>query len=463
MQFLWKYVDDLVGKGLSLSVMFELIMYATATFIPLALPLAVLLASLMTFGSLGENYELIALKASGISLAKVMVPIVFLMLGISIMAFFYSNISLPFFNWKMRSLLYDIQQQRPELQIKEGIYYNGIENYSIRIGKTDPTTNLLHDIKIYDHSSNSGNVSVTVADSGYIKVTDDKRSLVIILYSGESYVDMPEQQKAYYKNRSYPFRRDQFKEQIINVSLAGFDFQRTEEGMFRNNFQMMNLKQLVYAVDSMKTDIKNDSRVLYRNIYNTYSYNYRNINSSSIDTNKIKQAKPNMNIWVLFYQLNDQEKLNVIHNALNETRNSKSYVTSEADIKGSKSKKMRKHEIEWHKKFTLSLACLIFFFIGAPLGAIIRKGGLGLPLVISVLFFILYYVISLTGEKMVRESLWESFYGVWLSSLVLLPLGAFLTYKATHDSALLNMDSYYKLLQKIKNLTFWQRFKKSKI
>jgi lipopolysaccharide export system permease protein len=456
MQFLWKYVDDLVGKGLSFGVLSELLLYASATFIPLALPLAILLASLMTFGNLGENYELTALKSSGISLWKIMYPLIVLIITISIVAFFYSNISLPYFNWKFRSLLYDIQQQRPELQIKEGVYYNGIEGYSIKIGKKEAGTNLLFNLKIYDHTENNGNVCVTTADSGYIKMTSDKRFLMITLINGESYIDMPEDQKHRFNKKSYPFRRDKFEQQIVNIPLEGFDFERTEEGLFRNNYQMMNLKQLTYATDSMWKDIYADSRSLKNSILNGNLY--PNIITNYKDTSKKQSiSKYNRNIRVLFYSLNEQDKLMALNSALVEARNAKSSISTETQVRLSKMIRLKKHEIEWHKKFTLSLACIIFFFIGAPLGAIIRKGGLGLPLVISVIFFILYYIISLTGEKMARESFWTAWRGVWFSSMLLLPIGIFLTYKATNDSSILNLDSYYKIIDKIKKWKVWSQ------
>lgn len=463
MQFLWKYVDDLVGKGLTFNILAELILYASATFVPLALPLAILLSALMTFGGLGENYELTALKAAGISLTRILYPLVVCIIIISASAFFYSNYSLPFFNWKMRALLYDIQTQRPELQIKEGVYYNGIENYSIKITKKDTKTNLLYGLKIYDHSSNQGNVSVTIADSGYIMMTKDKRTLVITLFNGESYIDMPETHRKFYSPKTYPFRRDKFNKQIINIPLEGLDFQRSEEGLFRTNYQMMNLKQLKIATDSMKRDLIRDAEMLkdgmksssyYKNAYRNYSY----VDSIA----KKHKIQRNTNMKVLYYQMTDNEKISALNSALNEARSAKSSVASEKQIRRAKTVKLRKHEIEWHKKFTLSLACLIFFFIGAPFGAIIRKGGLGLPLVISVLFFVLYYVVTLTGEKMVRESIWPGFMGVWFSSLILFPIGAFLTYKATNDSSFLNMDSYIKFFNKLKENRLFKYFSQGK-
>lgn len=457
MQFLWKYVDDLVGKGLSIGVLLELLLYASATFVPLALPLAILLASLMTFGNLGENYELTALKSSGISLWRIMYPLILLMGTISVLAFFYSNISLPYFNLKFRSLLFDIQQQRPELQIKEGIYYNGVEGYTIKIGKKDFRNNLLYNLKIYDHTQNEGNTSVTVADSGTIKVTADNRNLIITLYSGESYVEMPEDRRRGYNQRSYPFRRDKFSKQVINIPLAGFDFQRTNAELFRNNYQMMNLQQLNVSVDSMHREIKADVLQLKTNliINNLYANTIFHQADTSKKNNPLTPIKNFGNVRFLYYYLlKKTEKLSALNTALSEARSIRSTLSTEKELRRNKMIRLKKHEIEWHKKFTLSLACLIFFFIGAPLGAIIRKGGFGLPLVISVVFFVLYYIVNLTGEKMARESLWPTWQGVWLASMILLPIGIFLTIKATNDSAVFNLDVYYRIFQKLKNSFF---------
>jgi len=466
MQFLWRYIDDLVGKGLTFSVLAELLIYASATFVPLSLPLAILLAALMTFGGMGENYELIALKSAGISLTKIMRPLMFLMVAISISAFFYSNISLPFFNWKMRSLLYDIQQQRPEVYIKEGAFFNGIENYSIKIGKKDAKSSLLRDIRIYNHTSNLGNIDITMADSGYMKLTSDKHTMIIILFNGESYVDMPENDNRRYNNRSYPFRREKFAKQVINIPLEGFNFQRSEEGLFRSNYQMMNLKQLKYTTDSLVSDLHHDqmslkNSLIYSNYY-TVTITKQPIYVRG-DTTKSKFKMSKFNLSKIYAQLSDYEKVSAIGYALNESRNAKNTVNSESQVHKSKEQRLRKHEIEWHKKFTLSLACIVFFFIGAPLGAIIRKGGLGLPLVISVLFFILYYIITLSGEKFVRESYWPPIIGVWISSFILLPLGIFLTYKANVDAAIMNAESYVKLFNKFFNLKIWKKlyFKKN--
>jgi len=454
MQFLWKYIDDLVGKGLTFVIVGKLLLYATATFVPLSLPLAVLLASLMTFGSMGENYELTAIKSAGISLTRTLRPLVILMIAVSISAFYYSNFSMPFFNMKMRALLFDIQQQRPELSIKEGIFYNGIDNYSIRIGKKDSKTNLLYNLQLYDHTANQGNVNVTLADSGFMVMTADKHTLVITLFKGESYVDMADNYNYDFNKRTFPFHRDKFSKQIINIPLEGFNFQRTDEGLFRSNYQMMNLKQLKFTIDSMYSELYRD-RILLKNTLLSTSLNHNPTFNNFKPVEKNVKAKVDMN--VIFYMLNNNEQESILSSAVSNARQVKANISNETQINDSKTKRLRRHEIEWHKKFTLSLACIVFFFIGAPLGAIIRKGGLGLPIVIAVLFFILYYIITLSGEKIVRESYVPPLVGVWISSFILLPLGAFLTIKATNDSSFLNLESYYKVFNKIKGWGVWEK------
>jgi lipopolysaccharide export system permease protein len=438
--------------------------YAAASFVPMALPLAVLLAALMTFGGLGENYELTALKSAGISLKRIMYPLFILIAFISIAAFFYSNISLPYFNWKMRSLIYDIQQQRPELQLKEGTFFNGIENYSIRIGKKDPKTNLIHNIKIYDHTSNRGNVSVTTADSGYIRMTADKRALILILFHGESYVEIKPERSHRGQPKTYPLRRDKFEKQEINIELEGFDFTRSDEELFKNNYQMMNLGQLGDATDSIYRELKKDKEDLAENLqYAAFLSNPFRGNPN--DTTPVKDTMPinKVDLKKLLSKQSDQDKIMTLNFALSQARNAKSLISTEAQIRKSKTKKLRKHEIEWHKKFTLSLACIVFFLIGAPLGAIIRKGGLGMPLVISVLFFVLYYVITLMGEKFVKESMVSAVQGVWISSAILLPLGLFLTYKANADAALFNIEIYMLYINKFYNLKIFNIFKKKEL
>jgi lipopolysaccharide export system permease protein len=451
MQFMWRYVDDLVGKGLTFSTIMQLMMWASCSLIPMALPLAILLAALMTFGNLGENYELLAMKSAGISLVRIMRPLIVLVAGLCIFAFFFANNVLPYANLKMRSLLYDIQQSRPELQIREGIFYNGIDNYSIKIGSKDQKTSKLRDVYIYDHSNNQGNTSVTWADSGYVHVTDDKRYLVMTLYNGYSYSDMPNQRRNSY-TETYPFRRDRFDKEEVNIELSGFGLQRTDENLFKSNMQMLNLKQLMSAADSIKVKINNEHKEFHRQVVYAQPFRtYRHYGPTVPDTAKkdsIKKKVFTVNVDSLFKTMSQSDKMQVYSRALDEARSTSGTLETQKLFQYSRNKRLNKHYIEWHRKFTLSLACIIFFFIGAPFGAIVRKGGLGMPVVISVIFFILYYMISLSGEKFVKESVLPGWQGMWISTVILLPLGVYLTYKATHDSPLMNIEIYMNTIQK---------------
>jgi lipopolysaccharide export system permease protein len=453
MQFLWKYIDDLVGKGLEVHIITELLVYTAASLVPMAIPLAVLLASLMNMGSLGENYELTAIKAAGISLQKTMRPLIILSFLIAVMAFLFSNYVLPVTNLKMRSLLYDIQQQRPELQIKEGVFYNGIDNYSIYIGKKDYETNLLKNIKIYDHTQNRGNTSVTLADSGYMKITSDKKYLVVTLFSGYMYSDVIRERRS--PENTYPFRRDKFLKQTMHIELSGFGLQRTDEQLFKQNYQMLNLTQLTYFSDSLKKEVSHRSDNLYLTLSNTglFRNDPRRFpkNPTFIDST-LKNKKLSTDFDSLFAAQSTMDRMSIISSALSNARDNKSYVMSSFSNNDDNIRMARKYQIEWQRKFTLAIACFIFFFIGAPLGAIIRKGGLGMPVVVSVGFFVLYYMISISGEKFAREGIMTPFWGMWLSALILLPLGVFLTYKATTDSAIMNMDTYANFFKKIKRL-----------
>jgi lipopolysaccharide export system permease protein len=362
----------------------------------------------------------------------------------------------------MRSLLYDIQQQRPELQIRESVFYNGIENYSIYIGKKDYKTNLLKNIKIYDHTERRGNTSVTLADSGYMKITSDKKYLLLTLFSGFIYSDVANQQRSQqYQPPTYPFRRDKFEKEVINIELSGFGLNRSDEQLFSQSYQMLNLRQLDYFADSLHKDVDYRSGSLTNTLKtSTLFQNHPSILKHSLvaDTSRAKPKTLSTNFDSLFAALPSTEKQNVINNALSMARDSKSYIMSSFTNNDQTLRYARKYDIEWQRKFTLSIACFIFFFIGAPLGAIIRKGGLGMPVVVSIGFFVIYYMISISGEKFAREGVLTHFFGMWLSALILWPLGFFLTYKATTDSAILNMDTYSNFFKRIQSLfSKWKR------
>jgi lipopolysaccharide export system permease protein len=451
MQFLFKYLNDLIGKGLEIKIIAEFMLYLSTSMVPLALPLALLMAALMTFGNLGEFNELTALKSSGISLQRIMMPLIVLTMLISIGAFFFSNNVLPVANLKMRSLLYDIQRQKPEFQILEGIFYNGIEGYSIRIGDINHKSGMLYNIRIYDHTDRHGNTYVTYADSGKMRLTADEQFLVITLYNGRSYEELqPEKQNR--RDYTYPQRRDKFQEQIMTIEMKGFELNRTDESLFRGNYNMMSLEQLRYFEDSIISDIEDITKGLNTTLNKSTYIEYRRARPRR--TNPADETLAlqylSLNTDSFFNALPDNQKRQVTSQAITQARSALNYVTTSYVNADSKIRRLRRYQIEIQRKFTLSFACFIFFFIGAPLGAIIRKGGLGMPTVISVLFFLVYYIISLSGEKFVRESMVTPFQGMWISAVVLFPIGIFLTYKAATDAAIMNMETYTNFIRKIK-------------
>ncbi len=453
MQFLWKYIDDLVGKGLDTLVLAEFLLYSSASMVPMALPLAVLLSSLMTFGNLAENLELLAFKTSGISLFRIMASLIFVVVILTFAAYFFANNVMPVSNLKLRSLLHDIQRQRPELQIQPGIFDNTMEGYSIRIGDQDTKTGLLKNIWIYDHTDKEGNVSVTVADSGYMRMSVNKKHLVLTLYNGNSYLELQKKKKRN-EPKSYPHRRDYFAKQEMLIELSGFGLNRTNENLWKNSFSMMNLKQLDHFSDSLENDV-NELRKSVEETVNLSTIRkkkgslYKSMTMlDSADQADLVPAYVEIDFDSAYNALTKPEKRRAISQAINFARNNKSFISTNANTVEYKTKRLRRYQIEKHRKFTLSMSCLVFFFIGAPLGAIIRKGGLGVPVIVSVLFFLVWYMISITGEKFAREDMMSPFAGMWISSFILIPVGVFLSYKAAMDSVIMNVDSYFDFLKK---------------
>jgi len=400
-----------------------------------------------------------------------MMPVIALSIFIAAGAFLFANNMLPVTNLKMKSLLYDLRQQRPEVQITEGIFYNGIDNYSIRVGKKDPVTNRLFNIMIYDHSARRGNTNVTVADSGQMQMTADRRNLIVTLWNGNIYSELEDSRRRVVDN-SYPSRTDKFREQRIVITMTGFELMRSDESLFKNSYQMLNVNQLGNITDSLSNELetktKNFNEVLLTNNYfalkssgkSSLSVVQSAISEQFINPREIGArqgylisgnasadtidypVKAFENIKDLLFAYTESDRYMIVEQARSNASFSMNYVLSTSETIKNERKYLRRHEIEWHRKFTLSFACLIFLFVGAPLGAIIRKGGLGMPTVISTVFFIIYYILSLTGEKFVRESYMTGFTGMWLSSFILVVAGVFLTYEATNDSAILNLDNY---------------------
>jgi lipopolysaccharide export system permease protein len=403
----------------------------------MALPLAILLSSIMTFGNLGEHYELVAMKSAGISLKRIMLPLIILSVMISIGAFFFSNIVLPVANLKFKALLYDVRKQKLALNIQEGVFYTSIENFVIRVGKKEKDGNTIRDVMIYDHSDHMGNVKVTVAERGVMELTPDQSSLIFYLYNGHSYTE--DFANAKYRQRRQ-FQQVKFTEDRKKFNLEGFAMNRTDEVFFKNNYQMMNLRQLQYAEDSLNKDMLTRQNEMYRSINARYSI------LTYADTTKKTDALKTSGKEFLGW-MKKKDKAHLCEIAIESSRSAREFINNARSDWKERLNLIYKHKIVWHQKFTLSVACLLFFFIGAPLGAIIRKGGLGLPVVISAFMFIIFHIISITGEKYTKAGILPAWQGMWIAPLVLLPIGLFLTKKATTDSPLLDMETWDKLFR----------------
>lgn len=452
MQFLWRYIDELVGKGLTIDLIGELFFYAALSMVPMALPLAILLASLMTFGNLGEHFELTAMKASGVSLLKVMSPLIVLMGIIAVGAFFFQNNVLPIAQTKMYTLLFSVRQKSPELEIPEGVFYDQIPGYNFFVDHKDRLSGTLYEIMIYDMSKGFDNAGIILADSGKLVMTEDKSHLFLKLWEGESFDNLKE---AGSSMKNVPYRRESFHDKSI---LLEFDanFNRLDEEGMRNQYVGKNITELQATIDSVGRMVDSMGVSYSRTIMEAPRMGVSSVNYRPDESGRLVEApvpdvalsKP-LNVDSLLTGPNSAAKVNYVSQALNKAKNMKQEYEFRSLVMKEELKTIRRHDIELQKKFTLSFACIIFFFIGAPLGAIIRKGGIGMPLVISVILFIFYYIIDNTGYKMARDGrilVWE---GIWLSSAILLPLGIFFTYKAVNDSAVFNKDAYLNFFRRL--------------
>jgi lipopolysaccharide export system permease protein len=442
MLFLFKYIDDLIGKGFEWYVILQLLMYAAATNVAMSLPLAILLSSIMTFGNLGENYELVAIKSAGVSLQKAMAPLFLLITFLGIAAFLFSDYMLPVANLKMGALLYDVREQKAAFLIKEGVFNNSIPGYSIRVEKKENDGQLLKDIVIYDQSNGMGNTNVLMAKEGEMYKTDDGNYLILKLRNGVRYEE--KQGKKTYNPRQ-EFTRLRFKETEQKFDLSSFKFKREDENLFKNNYMMLNVRQLRLSEDSVSRMNDSLERTILRGVKPYFKMYYQ-----ASTYKKAKMIKGlNFKKSDVFVGINSSQKNMVISNAKDNSRVIQESI-SLAEVKSQDFMKvMRRYSLEEQKKFTLAFSCLVLFFIGAPLGAIIRKGGLGLPVVVSVGFFLIYHVISTIGEKSVKEGTMSPIFGTWMAIIILTPVGLFLTYKATIDSALFDVDLYKNLFKKI--------------
>jgi lipopolysaccharide export system permease protein len=456
LQFLWMYVDELAGKGLDFKILSELLYHFSLTFVPTALPLGILLASLMTFGNMGEFSELSALKSSGIPLLRIMLPLIILIGVIAIVSFFFSNNVLPYSTDKARTLLWDIRRKKPDINIQAGSFYNGVPDFSIKITTKDPVTNRLDNLIIYDHRERRGNYSVILADSGYMRLTKDESGLIMTLYNGHGYTEMAEKNVAA-SARKFPSRIDYFKEQSIVIPLNGFEMQRSEEGLFKSSAAMLNISQLTFTIDSLNKKNKQRQDNQFKDFKNMKLYVVRNMrpatSNQTFQPDTLKKTR-SFEVRELFDSLSVPDKKLVLSRSIETLKEITSLLVEKTDSQRYEAKAIKRYEVEWNKKLTMSFACLVFFFIGAPLGAIIRKGGLGTPAVISIFFFVVYYIISITGQKFVEELVVGTFAGMWAASYILMPVGIFLTYKATTDSVILNIETYLTFFKKIKDFIY---------
>lgn len=447
MQYLWKYVDDLVGKGLEISIILELLFYASATFVSTACPLAILLSSLMTFGGLGERYEIIAIKSAGIPIHKLFYSLLIIVFLLSGFTFWFSNNVSPTAFLKMRTLLFDIKDQKPALNIEEGIFYTGIDNFAIRVGKKNADNKSIEDVIIYDHSRSQGNTTVTYAKRGTMMVTEDKHYMLFTLYDGFYWDES--------KNRNnggtpHPLMRAEFSQQYKRFDLSSFQFEKSDDDFFYSKHQVMPIKELNSQIDMLKGKIA-DSGKSASNAFLSFLFFFNNL----VKEDTLSQLYIQEPITYKMENLSPQKQIDIMNYAQMSSSSFINSVNFHYDDIKYKNVLMWSCQIELHRKFTLSVACILFFFIGAPLGSIIRKGGIGIPLVITVLFFSFYFIISIVGEKISKGDYIPVAIGMWISTAVLIPICVFLSYKATIDSSLFSLDEYTKWFKKSKVFRFF--------
>ncbi len=447
MQFLWRYVDELVGKGLELSVLAQFFFYSGVTLIPMSLPLAILLATLITFGNFGERSELIAMKAAGIPLTRVMRPLAVMAFILAGLSFYFQNVIGPKATTELYALIFSMKQKSPELDIPEGVFYDQIEGYNLYVKQKNKENGMMYGVMIYDLADGFENARIIVADSGRLEMTADKKHLQLHLYCGEQFENLRSQNT---RAKNVPYRRETFREKH---SLIAFDanFNQMDAGYLSNQAAAKDMVTLNHSIDSMTARFDSIGRTYYQNARRT---TYKKTELSPTDSMLLKKNATtpllhSINTDSLYDVQSLSKKESLIQTALSRVQSQasdlamKSYTTADGD------KSIRRHKKEWWGKITLSLACVIFFFIGAPLGAIIRKGGLGMPVVISVTLFIIYYIIDNTGTKMAREGELQMWFGMWISTMILAPFGAWLTYKANKDSVVFNIDLYKTFFMKL--------------
>ena len=444
MQFLWRYVDVLIGKGLSMEVMAQFFWYMGLALVPQAFPLAILLASLITFGNLGESSELTAIKSAGISTMRTFRSLIVISVVVCFCSFYFQNYVGPSANMKMAQLMISMSQKNPELEIPEGIFYDGIPNSNLYVQKKDMDTGKLYGIMIYRMTGSYEDQAIILADSGMLQATADKKHLLLTLWSGEWFENMQSQELG--ASASIPYRRETFADKRIVLDYDG-DFNMTDAAALSNNAKSKSLSQLTSGIDSLNMTYDSVGRSIYDDAQRMY-YRIPKVNKrDSLAAVKLAQGKT-YHFDSIYNKLSKDQKLSAVNMALSSVQsevtelNFRSMITSDGD------RLLREHHIEIINKFMLALSCIIFFFIGAPLGAIIRKGGLGIPVIVSVLVFIVYHLLDNTGYRMARGDMWTVEFGKGLAPAVLIPLAGFVTYKANRDSMVFNIDQWKAVIMK---------------
>lgn len=441
MQFFWLYMDELLGKGLGAWMIIQLLFYMSTTLVPLALPLGIVLASIMTFGNLGENFELVAIKSAGISLLRFMRPLFFFIIGISALAFIFNNNVIPYANLKALSLLYDLRNSKPAFNLRAGQFNQDIENFSIRVGEKDNDGRTIRNVIIYDHTSGMGNDKVTIAKEGEILSSADKSYMIFRLKEGWRYEE--------YTNKDGSEKNEQvrmyFEKWDKVFDLSSFKLQRTNQDLFKNAYQMMNVKQLAYEIDS--ADRYRDK--IPDKVYGYISPYVSLAAEDSIKelTNKLSAVQSPVNTYDSSFisVVPDSQRMRVLQLASSHARSSKNLVEVTVSDLSIRQMNYSTFKIELHRKFTLSFACVLLFLIGAPLGAIIRKGGLGMPLVVAIGFFVVFHIMSITGEKLARTGAVDTWMGMWMATAMLLPIAFILIQQARNDSQVFSKEWYMRI------------------
>jgi len=439
MQFFWLYIDDFVGKGLGIDIILKFIWYQSAVLIPLALPLAILLSSLMTFGSLGESFELVAIKSAGISLLRFMRPLFIISLFVSGIAFLFSNYIIPVAFLKSRTLLTDIVYAKPAFDLKEGVFYDRINGFAIKIGKKEANDSIIRDVIVYEQG-NPVQDNFIIAKSGVMRVTEDKRYLEFNLKDGWRYEERGENN---FNDDNTDYIRLNFKEYKKQFDLSSFQFVQTDDSVNKNSERVYSMRQLNIAIDSLEKENKKARKQFDEEVASSSLKFSRYIDSTSnkkLATDSLFKVAKNFNELIP-----DSATYGVHQGAISQVNALSSSIANREIIMKEKEKNLRRHKIEWHRKIILSMACMILFLIGAPLGSIIRKGGLGTPLIAAISFFMVFYFSTTVGEKFAKEDTLTPFAGMWLAAFILVPIGIFLTYKAMRDSQLLNKEWYYRM------------------